>query len=120
MMNDYQPIRLLIENGRVVDPTQNLDRVARVLVIDRSIAAIDPSEGDLPPGCEHIDASDRIAAPGLIDLGAELREPGNEQDETIESASEAALAGGFTSVLCCSSTSPCIDSPGAVEFVRQA
>ena len=80
---------------------------------------LDPSDGDLPADCHRIDASGRIVAPGLIDLGAELREPGNEEDETIESASNAALAGGFTSVLCCSSTSPCIDSPGAVEFVRQ-
>ncbi len=66
-----------------------------------------------------MDAGGNIVAPGLVDLGAEMREPGNEQDETIQSASDAALAGGFTSVLCCSSTSPCIDSPGAVEFVRQ-
>jgi dihydroorotase len=71
------------------------------------------------PDYAVIDASGTIVAPGLVDLGAELREPGNEEDETIESASQAALAGGFTSVLCCSSTSPCIDSPGAVEFVRQ-
>ena len=55
----------------------------------------------------------------MVDLGAELREPGHEEDETIETGSNAALAGGFTSVLCTSSTSPVIDSPGAVEFVRQ-
>ncbi len=90
-----------------------------VLVIEGRVAAIDPSDDDLPSGCERMNASQRIVAPGLVDLGAELREPGNEEDETIESASQAALAGGFTSVLCCSSTSPCIDSPGAVEFVRQ-
>ncbi len=110
---------LLIENGRVIDPSQQLDRVARLLVIDGVIAAMDPSDGDLPSDCERLNASGCIVAPGLVDLGAELREPGNEEDETIQSASEAALAGGFTSVLCCSSTKPCIDSPGAVEFVRQ-
>ena len=110
---------LLIENGRVIDPSQQLDRLARLLVVDGSIAALDPSDGDLPSNCERLDASGRIVAPGLVDLGAELREPGYEEDETIQSASEAALAGGFTSVLCCSSTTPCVDSPGAVEFVRQ-
>lgn len=110
---------LLIENGRVVDPSQQLDRSARLLIVDGVVAALDPSDGDLPPDCQRLDASGHIVAPGLVDLGAELREPGNEEDETIQSASEAALAGGFTSVLCCSSTKPCIDSPGAVEFVRQ-
>jgi len=89
------------------------------LLIDGKVAAIDPSDGDLPTGCDRLDATGKIVSPGLVDLGAELREPGNEEDETIRSASEAALAGGYTSLLCCSSTSPCIDSRGAVEFVRQ-
>jgi dihydroorotase len=119
MMEQPPAAGLLIERGRVVDPSQRVDREARLLLIDGLIAAIDPSDGDLPAGCQTLDASGAIIAPGLVDLGAELREPGNEEDETIESASQAALAGGFTSVLCCSSTSPCIDSPGAVEFVRQ-
>ncbi|MGI9472565.1 MAG: dihydroorotase [Rubripirellula sp.] len=118
-MNESVSQDLLIENGRFVDPSQQIDRQARLLVIDGVIAAIDPNDGDIPADCESIDASGKIVAPGLIDLGAELREPGNEEDETIESGSNAALAGGFTSVLCCSSTAPCIDSPGAVEFVRQ-
>lgn len=118
-MNDFFPQSLLIENGRLVDPSQSCDRVTRLLVHEGRVAAIDPSDGDLPHDLERIDASAKIVAPGLVDLGAELREPGNEEDETIETASRAALAGGFTSVLCCSSTSPCIDSPGAVEFVRQ-
>jgi dihydroorotase len=112
-------IGLLIENGRLIDPPESIDRVARLLVIDGHVAAVDPADGDLPAGCDRIDAAGKIVAPGLVDLGAELREPGNEGDETIQSASDAALAGGFTSVLCCSSTSPCIDSRGAVEFVRQ-
>jgi dihydroorotase len=110
---------VLIENGRLIDPSQGIDRIARLLVIDGHVAAIDPADGDVPADCPRIDAAGRIVAPGLVDLGAELREPGNEEDETVQSASDAALAGGFTSLLCCSSTSPCIDSRGAVEFVRQ-
>lgn len=110
---------LLISDGRLVDPSQDMDRVSRLLIVGGRIAAIDPSDNDVPADCPQIDAVGRIVAPGLVDLGAELREPGNEQDETIQSGSDAALAGGFTSVLCCSSTSPCIDSRGAVEFVRQ-
>ncbi len=110
---------LLVTGGRVVDPTQAIDRVLSLLIVDGKVAAKDPSNGDLPSDCQAIDATGKIVAPGLVDLGVEMREPGNEEDETIDSASHAALAGGFTSVLCCSSTDPCIDSPAAVEFVRQ-
>ena len=118
-MNDAANRDLLIENGHLVDPSQNIDRPARLLVLNGVIAAIDPNDGEVPATCDSIDARGKIVAPGLVDLGAELREPGSEEDETIRSGSDAALAGGFTSVLCCSSTTPCIDSPGAVEFVRQ-
>ncbi|MGB7346398.1 MAG: dihydroorotase [Pirellulaceae bacterium] len=110
---------ILIHGGRMVDPSQSIDRVGRLLIIKHRIVAIDPSDGDIPDDALHLDASGHIVAPGLIDLGAELREPGHEEDETILSGSHAALAGGFTSVLCCSSTTPATDSPGAVEFVRQ-
>ncbi len=109
----------LIFGGRLVDPSQSIDRVARLLVIDGQVEAIDPADGDIPSHIRHVDATGQIVAPGLIDLGVELREPGFEEDETIASGSRAALAGGFTSILACSSTSPPIDSHGAVEFVRQ-
>lgn len=109
----------LIENGRLIDPSQQMDHLGRLLINDGLIAAFDPSDGDLPIDCQRIDVHGRIIAPGLVDLGAELREPGNEEDETIQTGSHAALAGGFTSVLCTANTSPVIDSPGAVEFVRQ-
>ncbi|MCL4154422.1 UNVERIFIED_CONTAM: hypothetical protein GTU68_007888, partial [Idotea baltica] len=104
---------------RIVGPKQNVDRLADCSSSDRSHCSDRPHDGDIPTDCQHINASGYIVAPGLIDLGAELREPGHEEDETIQSGSHAALAGGFTSVLCCSSTNPVIDSPGAVEFVRQ-
>lgn len=113
------PPALLIENGRLIDPSKGVDRTARLLIREGRVAAIDPSDGDLPEQLERLDARGRIVAPGFVDLGAELREPGGEADETIQTGSEAALAGGFTSVLCCASTDPVIDSPGAVEFVRQ-
>jgi dihydroorotase len=119
MSQPPRSIDLLIANGRFVDPSQGVDRCCRVLIRDGKVAAIDPSDDDLPGECLRLDATGRIVAPGLVDLGVELREPGCEEDETIQTGSFAALAGGFTTVLCSASTDPVIDSPGAVEFVRQ-
>ncbi|MCC9602995.1 dihydroorotase [Stieleria sp. JC731] len=110
---------VLISGGTLVDPSQNLNRSGRLLVIDGRVAAIDPADKDIPDGVQTIDASSCLVAPGLVDLGVELREPGFEEDETIESGSQAALAGGYTSILATASTYPVIDSHGSVEFVRQ-
>ena len=106
---------LLIQNGRVVDPSQEMDRVTNLLVADGRIAAYDAT----PTGQETvIDATGKIVAPGLIDMHVHLREPGFEEDETIETGTAAALAGGFTSIACMPNTDPPIDTQGAVEFAR--
>ncbi len=110
---------LLIENGTLIDPSQNLNRGGRILMVDGVFATVDPSDGDIPQDCDVIDAGGCLVTPGLVDLGVELREPGFEEDETVLSGSHAALAGGYTSILAASSTDPVIDSHGAVEFVRQ-
>ena len=112
-----QPI--VIDGGRVVDPACGVDRIARLLIVDGRIAAIDPRDEDCPGDAHWIDARERIVAPGLVDLGAELRQPGREEDETIQTGSDAALAGGYTSLLCCSNTNPVIDSAAAVELVTR-
>ncbi len=106
---------ILIKNGRVIDPSQNMDRVTDLLIEDGRIAAYDaePAEGQTV-----IDATDRIVAPGLIDMHVHLREPGKEEDETIATGTAAALAGGFTSIACMPNTDPPIDSQGTVEFIR--
>jgi dihydroorotase len=107
---------LLIQNGRVIDPAQNLDRVANLLVVDGRIAAYDAQ----PTGGETlIDAAGRIVSPGLIDMHVHLREPGFEEDETIETGTAAAVAGGFTSIACIPNTDPPIDSQATVEFIRE-
>ncbi len=108
----------LIENGRIVDPSQDIDRVGRLLIADGCVAALDPSEGDIPE-CKRVDAQGCIVAPGLIDVLTELGEPGKEDDETIESGTAAAINGGFTAIACCGNTDPPIDTAAAVEFVRQ-
>ena len=106
---------ILIQNGRVIDPSQEMDRVTNLLIEDGRIAAYDAKPSDQET---IVDASDRIVAPGLIDMHVHLREPGREEDETIATGTAAALAGGFTSVACIPNTEPPIDTQGAVEFVR--
>jgi len=106
--------KLLIQNGRVIDPGQQMDRVTSLLVDGGRIAGYDVA----PRGDETIlDASGKIVAPGLIVMHVHLRQPGSEEDETIETGTAAALAGGFTSVACMPNTDPPIDSQGSVEFV---
>lgn len=107
---------LLIQNGRVIDPSQEMDRVTNLLIADGRIAAYDAK----PTGRETlIDASGKIVSPGLIDMHVHLREPGFEEDETIQTGTAAALAGGFTSIACMPNTDPPIDTQGAVEFARE-
>ena len=105
---------LLIRNGRIIDPDQEIDRSGSLLLCEgRVVGLVEPeTEAD-----EVIDAAGLIVCPGLIDLHASFREPGNEEDETIASGTAAALAGGFTSVACLPDTSPVVDSRAAAEFV---
>ncbi|HWP85899.1 MAG TPA: dihydroorotase [Terriglobia bacterium] len=106
---------LLIQNGRVIDPSQGIDRAADVLVRDGRIAAI----GDHLPadGAERFDAAGCVVAPGFIDLHCHLREPGKEHAETIESGGKAAAAGGFTSVLAMPNTHPVNDNAAVTHFI---
>ena len=104
-----------IREGRVIDPSQGVDEVLDVWLKDRKVLAVGregPEEVD-----ETIDASALIVAPGLIDCHVHLREPGNEEDETIASGAEAALAGGLTTVACMPNTIPPLDSPAGVEYI---
>jgi len=106
--------QILIAGGRVIDPSQGLDRVTNVLIDGGRIAALDvPANGQ----ATILRADGRIVAPGLIDMHVHLREPGHEEDETIESGTASALAGGFTSIACSPDTDPPTDSQAAVEFV---
>ncbi|MCZ6794335.1 MAG: dihydroorotase [Planctomycetota bacterium] len=110
--------RVLIRGGHVVDPESGWDGVGDVLIEDDRIAQVgsagaDPCSDDL----EVIDAEGRLVTPGIIDMHVHLREPGDEEEETISSGVRAAVAGGITSVACFPNTEPAIDNEGAAEFV---
>ena len=104
----------LLRNGRVIDPANQRDEIADVLLVDGRIA--DPST---PHGkkVEEIDCTGLVVAPGLIDIHVHFREPGQSAKETIASGAKAAAAGGFTSVVCMPNTSPAIDSASVVAWV---
>jgi dihydroorotase len=104
---------LAIRGGRVLDPSQNLDRVCDLLLSGGRIAEI----GDGLSAEHEMDARGLLVVPGLIDLHTHLREPGNENEETIASGSAAAVAGGFTTVLAMPNTDPPLDTPAAIASV---
>lgn len=106
---------LRITNGRVIDPSQGIDRVDDLWIQNGRIVGIG-ARTDLRAD-RSIDATEWIVAPGLIDMHVHLREPGREEDETIATGTAAALAGGVTSVACMPNTEPAIDSQAAAEFV---
>ncbi len=106
---------LLIKGGRVVDPANNLDGVADVLVKRGKIEAVGPN---LKSGEATVcDATGKIVAPGLIDMHAHLRQPGREDEETIRTGTRAALRGGFTTVCAMPNTEPCADTASVIQLV---
>ena len=107
--------KLLIKNGRVIDPGSGFDGTADVLIEAGRIAAVGPQLGAAQ--AEVIDAAGNIVAPGFIDMHAHLREPGIEHAETIESGSRAAAAGGFTSVCAMPNTRPVNDNPTVTRYI---
>jgi dihydroorotase len=110
---------LLLRGGRVIDPSQQRDEVADVLLRDGRVEDVGPSLGT-PDDAHVVDVSGLVVAPGLIDLHVHLREPGQEHKETIATGAQAAAAGGFTAVCAMPNTDPPVDDPAAVGYVRAA
>jgi dihydroorotase len=107
---------LLIKNGRVIDPENGIDKECDVLIVDETIAEVGKVE---KPAQKIIDATGKLVTPGLIDIHVHFREPGDEEEETIASGSAAAVAAGFTSVVCMPNTKPPIENETDVEYVHR-
>jgi dihydroorotase len=108
-------MKLILKNGRVIDPASGRDEVADVLVSGGRIAGVGRDlDGS---GAESFDATGLIVAPGFIDMHVHLREPGFEHAETIESGARAAAAGGFTSVCCMPNTKPVNDNATVTSYI---
>ena len=117
-MLNSRTMRLLVRNGRVIDPVSDVDAVADILIEDGRISAVGAVGTQLAAsGAEILDANNRVVVPGLIDMHVHFREPGFEFKETIESGSAAAVAGGFTSVATMANTSPTNDTAAVTEFI---
>ena len=108
-------MKLLIKGGRIIDPSQQIDKVSDLLVEDGRVKSIGDSLLDDP--AEVFDAGGLIVAPGFIDLHVHLREPGEEYKETIASGAAAAVAGGFTSICAMPNSTPVNDSASVTRFI---
>jgi dihydroorotase len=117
MLSERRPI--LLTNARIVDPSRGLDMAGDVLIADGVIRETKRGIGaaGVPEGTEVVDCKGKVVAPGLIDMRAFIGEPGAEYRETFATASQAAAAGGVTTIVCQPDTNPAIDEPAVVDFV---
>jgi dihydroorotase len=110
-------MRSLIRQGRVIDPASGFDAVTDVAIAGDRIVAIGAQAAQYEAD-RVIDAQGLVVAPGLVDLAARLREPGQEHEGMLESELQAAAAGGVTSLVCPPDTDPVLDEPGLVEMLK--
>ena len=110
-------MKLLIKNGRVINPASGFDALADVAIAAGRIVSIGAVPADFVPN-KTMDASGCVVAPGLVDLSVRLREPGHEHEGMLESELAAAVAGGVTSLVCPPDTDPVLDEPGLVEMLK--
>jgi len=110
-------MKILIQNGRVMDPASGRDERADIAIAAGRIIAIGQVSPDFHPN-RTLDASGLVVAPGLVDLSVRLREPGQEHAGMLESEMAAAVAGGVTSLVCPPDTDPVLDEPGLVDMLK--
>lgn len=112
------PKPLLLSGGRLVDPSQGLDAVGDLLLVDGKVAAIGGSIAG-PEGARKVDCTGLVVSPGMIDVHVHLREPGREDVETVATGAHSAAAGGFTAVAAMPNTMPVTDNQATVGFVKR-
>jgi len=110
-------MRLLIQNGYIIDPSQGVNTGKNLFIEDGRIVGLSSYGEGVPEGAEVFDATGLIVAPGFIDMHVHLREPGHEYKETIASGAAAAVAGGFTTVCAMPNTQPVNDNAAVTRFV---
>ncbi len=110
-------MHLLLKNGRLIDPSQQLDDLLDIRIAGNEIAEI--GRNLKTDGAQELDVTGLILAPGFVDIHVHLREPGKEEAETVATGTRAAAAGGFTAVACMPNTSPPNDSAATTEFILQ-
>ena len=110
-------MKILIQNGRLIDPASGLDQIGDLAIASGRIVALGKVPADFEPD-RRIDATGLVVAPGLVDLAARLREPGHEHEGMLESELNAAAAGGVTSLVCPPDTDPALDEPGLVDMLK--
>jgi len=110
-------MKILIKNGRLIDPASNHDAIGDLAIAAGRIVALGHVSSEFEPD-RSIDATGLVVAPGLVDLAARLREPGHEHEGMLESEMAAAVAGGVTSLVCPPDTEPVLDEPGLVQMLK--
>jgi len=110
-------MKILIKNGRIVDPASGRDEAGDVAIAAGRIVGLGRVSPDFQAG-RQIDASGLVVSPGFVDLAVRLREPGHEHEGMLESEMAAAAAGGVTSIVCLPDTDPPLDEPGLVEMLK--
>ncbi len=107
---------LLIKNGHIISPQNNLDTICDILIENGRITELNEN---ISANCEIIEAEGKVVLPGLIDMHVHLRDPGFTHKEDILSGCEAAAAGGVTAVACMPNTNPAVDTPETVQYILE-
>ena len=117
-MKTEAPMKIEILNGHLVDPKNKIDKAANLYLAEGKVVAVEKEPNEWKAD-KTIDASNKLVLPGLVELSASLREPGQEHKATIKSETHAAVAAGVTSLVCLPNTDPVVDSPAQVELIDQ-
>ena len=109
-------MKIVLKNGRILDPSQDLDMVGSVSIVDEQIVEVG-KKVDMSGAVEIYDCKGMWITPGLVDIHVHLREPGFSHKETILTGTQSAAAGGFTNICCMPNTKPALDNPALIDFI---